>query len=83
MALACGQAQSTYSCLFDSSTLLTKGPDALRMYHFQTLHHRLALATKGLPQEMVSSVLLHVALEVFLDLFEQGDNAPALVIIWA
>lgn len=82
MAVACGRARTTYYRIFNTSALLTKGPDALRTYRLQTLHHGLALASTGLPQSMARPVLIHAILEAFYDLYERGEAVPAQVIIW-
>jgi len=82
LAVACGFTRTTYYYIFDTNSPLSKRPDALRTYQFQMLHHCLALASAGLPQAMACPVLMHAILEVFYDLPEWGDVAPAQVIVW-
>lgn len=81
LAVACGRRRTTYYCIFDTSSLQSKGPEAFKTYLHQTLHHGLALASAGLPQGMARSVLMHVVLEGFIVLSER-DLAPAQVLIW-
>ena len=71
-----------YYRVFDTIFLLSKGPDPLRTYWVQTLHHGFALASAGLPQDMACSLLMHAVLEAFLDLSKRGDLAPTQTIIW-
>ena len=82
MAVSCARLRTTYFRLFDTSSLLSAGPAALRTYQYQTRHHGLALASAGLPQAMARSVLMHAVLEAFMDLSENGDLAPAQVLLW-
>ena len=71
-----------YYCVFDTNFLLSKGPDALRTYRVETLHHGFALASAGLPQDIACSVLMHAVLEAFLDLSQRRDLVPTKTIIW-
>ena len=82
LAVSCGRLRTTYFRLFDTTSLLSRGPAALRTYHYQTRHHGLSLASAGLPQAMARSVLMHAVLEAFMDLSERGDLAPAQVLMW-
>lgn len=82
LAAASGWTRTTYYRLFNTSQLLTRGPDTLRTYQHQTMHHGWTLMAAGLPQGMARSVVMHAVLEAFLDLSERGDVAPAQVIIW-
>lgn len=82
LAVSCGRLRTTYFRLFDTSSLVSRGPAALRTYQYQTRHHGLAVASAGLPQAMARSVLMHAVLEAFIDLSERGDLAPAQVIMW-
>lgn len=82
LAVACGRTRTTYYCIFDTSSLQSKGPEAFKTYLHQTLHHGLALASAGLPQGMARSVLMHAVLEGFIVLSERGDLASAQVLIW-
>lgn len=82
LAVSCGRLRTTCFRLFDTTSLLSRGPAALRTYQYQTRHHGLALASAGLPQAMARSVLMHAVLEAFMDLSERGDLAPAQVLMW-
>ena len=82
LAVSSGRLRTTYFRLFDTTSLLTRGPASLRTYQYQTRHHALALASAGLPQDMARSVFIHAVLEAFISLSERGDLAPAQVIIW-
>ena len=82
LAVSCGRLRTTYFRLFDTTSLLSAGPAALRTYQYQTRHHGLALASARLPQAMVRPVLMHAVLEAFMDLSEHRDLAPAQVLMW-
>lgn len=59
--------QGWHYCVLDTSFLLSKGTDAFRTYRCQMLHHGLALASAGLPQDMAHPVLIHTIQEAFYD----------------
>jgi len=82
LAVVWGRTRTTYYHIFDTNSLLSEGPDTLRTYWFQTLHHGLALALAGLVQAMAHPVLMHAVLGALYDLSEWGDVAPAQVIMW-
>ena len=73
--------RTTYYCIFNTTSLLSKGLDALETYRCQTLHHGLGLGLAGLPQEMARPVLMHAVLDAFYNLSERTDVAPAQVLV--
>ena len=82
MADSCAKTQTTYTRLFNTSTLLVKSMAALRTYQHQTAHHGLRLASPGLPQLTQLLVLFHAIQEALLELLEVNVQMPPFVILW-
>ena len=82
MAVSCAKTQTTYTKLFDTSTLLTNSTAALRTYQHQTAHHGLPLASPGLPESTQLLVLFHAIQETLLKLLQGNVQMPPFVILW-
>ena len=82
MAVSCAKTQTTYTRLFDTSTLLMESTATLRTYQHQAAHHGFSLASPGLPQSTQLLVLFHAIQVALLKLLEENVQMPPFVILW-
>lgn len=82
LAIACGKTKSTYTRYFDTMGLLTRQPDALCTYQFQSEYHGWPLASTGLPQAAASTVLFHAIQDSLFQLLENASAMPASLVLW-
>ena len=82
LAMDCGKKQSTYTWFFDTTDLLGCSAEAIWTYRHQTEHHGLPISSAGLPRDLAATVLLHGLQDNLLQLLEEGNPSPNMLILW-
>ena len=82
VAVPCGKKQSTYTRFFDTTDLLGRSVEAIWTYCHQKEHQGLPISLTGLPRYLASTVLLHRLQDNLLQILEEGNPSPNMLILW-